>query len=291
MKQKKFSKIYYYVFILLFCIKFSQINATDCSGCQNVDGLRCSPISGSCDTNCKPKYGPSGNCYDCSSIPDYYHIEYSSCVGGCQGTNIVYYTKECTSVAVSDYTYKLGDVYYFSGTIDTNLMECSSNICTCKHYYNKENKDGKAIYTCTNSCSNYHNYHNYGSKECISSCSALFDFEDDEDRICYRKEDCNKFIEETSTDKKCVSVCSLFYNFNSNKCITSYGDTHIYQIDGNNACYASCSDVPGGDYIYEGKSDNKCYKLKPSSDCEFFYTKVNGIKKCAKLNDCVEVSK
>ena len=174
MKQKKFSKIYYYVFILLFCIKFSQINATDCSGCQNVDGLRCSPISGSsCDTNCKPKYGASGECYYCSSTTEYYHIEGSSCVNSCIGTNIIDDTKECTSVAVIDYTYKLGDVYYFSGTIDTNLMECSSNICTCKYYYNKENIEGKAIYTCIDSCSNYHNY---GSKECISSCSAPFDF-------------------------------------------------------------------------------------------------------------------
>ena len=54
-------------------------------------------------------------------------------------------------------------------------------------------------------------------------------------------------------------------------------------------CYSSCLDIPGGLYIYELK-DNSCSTTKPTTNCEYFYIKENGIIKCAELVDCKNIN-
>ena len=148
--------------------------------------------------------------------------------------------------------------------------------------------------TCYSTCPGGKPYHNYGSKECISGCTGTEYIykKDPDDYICYRKEDCN-FIDETdSSNKKCLDLCpSTKYNdYNSKLCFSNcgQGDTEkVYHAENKYVCYSSCSEIPGGEYIYEGISDNTCYKTKPSSGCDVYYKKESGIKKCATMSICV----
>ena len=139
--------------LLLVLICFSQVSiCTDCSGCTTTDGLTCS--GSSCDTSiCKPGYG-FNQCYDCGSSPiEYYTITLvesnNVCQSLCQGDKIIGDTKECSDQTITTYEYQLGDVYFFSGTPDTNkLKQLSGKLYECKSYHIKKIINRKTVYTC-----------------------------------------------------------------------------------------------------------------------------------------------
>ena len=132
-------------------------------------------------------------------------------------------------------------------------------------------------------------YHKYGSKECIS----LSDCSNSENKYidgntCYKKEEC-AFVDSTS----CVSSCSSsqYHAFDDNECLSICpSDKQRYANDGTDnkhVCYHSCADIPGGEYIYEGKNDPICHNTHPTTGCEYYYVKLDGVRKCTTLADCV----
>ena len=145
--------------------------------------------------------------------------------------------------------------------------------------------------TCYESCpdNSGKTYHKYGSKECISSS----DCSNSENKYiggdtCYKKEEC-AFVDSTS----CVSSCSSsqYHAFDDNECLSICpSDKQRYANDGtynNHVCYHSCADIPGGEYIYEGKNDPICHNTHPTTGCEYYYVKLDGVRKCTTLADCV----
>ena len=143
--------------------------------------------------------------------------------------------------------------------------------------------------TCYESCPAGKIYHKYGSKECIS----LSDCSNSENKYidgntCYKKEEC-AFVDSTS----CVSSCSSsqYHAFDDNECLSICpSDKQRYANDGTDnkhVCYHSCADIPGGEYIYEGKNDPICHNTHPTTGCEYYYVKLDGVRKCTTLADCV----
>ena len=188
---------------------------------------------------------------------------------------------------------------YINNGVKTCLKECPSGtyikddskcvpLSDCKFY-----KDNTCYTTCTDVPSDSgttFNLYKYGSKECISSCDGEHLYKDETNNICYRKEDCN-FIDESSSDKKCLSTCGNpnFQVYNTKLCVSSCSaSSKNYYINDRYVCYSSCAEIPDGDYIYEGYNDNQCYQgITGLANCDVFYKKVNGIRKCAKISDCI----
>ena len=124
------------------------------------------------------------------------------------------------------------------------------NLDQCDYYIPGEN-------TCYNSCPEGGSlpdkkYHNYGSKICIDSCSGEYAYEND--KVCYKKEDC-QFIDESTNPKGCLPSCgpTQYHDYNSKSCISQCGDTNPnnkFHAIYDNVCYPSCASIPGN-YIYE----------------------------------------
>ena len=165
MKLRKNYQRIIFIFIILICLEYSKCSI-DCgnSFCTS-DGLSClNAGTNICDPNCKPKYG-SSTCHDCTGISsgDYYTIgQDGTClIDQCIGDKIVEKAndKECTSQIVnpSGSLYQVGELgEYYTIIVDTtNLHDCTSNICTCKHYYFIESIYGKKKYTCFSNLDDY----------------------------------------------------------------------------------------------------------------------------------------
>ena len=82
-----------------------------------------------------------------------------------------------------------------SGTYDNNHNKCVRPD-ECDFYDSTEADGAKKCYdSCKTRTGTANVYHNYGSKKCISGCTEgpyLYEYE--EDKICYKKEDC-KYVE------------------------------------------------------------------------------------------------
>ena len=152
--------------------------------------------------------------------------------------------------------------------------------------------------TCYNPCPSGNLYHNYGSKMCISGCSGDYVYKKAGDSYtCYKKEDCN-FVDETDSDNKiCLDSCDppKYNDYNSKLCFENCGDgdsDKIYHANNKYLCYSSCSEIPGGDFIYEGFIDDSndekiCYNSRPNN-CDVYFKKQNGVRKCTTISFCVE---
>ena len=182
--------------------------------------------------------------------------------------------------------------------LGSNKYACVSRE-ECDYYANDDHK-------CYSLCSNHDskNHHNYGSFECIEGCK-IGEYKYENDNICYRKTDCN-FVDEHSSPYKCLvssSYCDhstryKYHDYNSKLCIDECGknnEKYIFIANGGNICYSSCAEIPGY-YRYEkidetGVSVKTCYQTKPTSNCEVYYQKADGVFKCINKNDCINILK
>ena len=139
-------------------------------------------------------------------------------------------------------------------------------------------------------------YHNKGSKECIAVCTGdyIYQAEIGGEKTCFRKEDCN-FVERTGSSNNCLTSCSSprqYHNCDDNECLASCdggSNTKKYHADNDYICYESCSDIPAGDYIYEGFTDYTCYKEGSSfTGCDYYYKKLDNVRKCITINNCID---
>ena len=166
----------------------------------------------------------------------------------------------------------------------------------CDYYSNVPNL--KCYTTCLDH--NSYNFHNYESKECISGCTEG-EYKYANNYICYRKIECNFIDTSTSPYYTCIlsdscdisSQVNTFHDIDSKLCINKCGldnEINIYYADDGDTCYSSCSEIPNN-YIYEQIGDDnspkKCYKLKPTSDCDVYYQKVDLVKKCSTKYNCI----
>ena len=189
------------------------------------------------------------------------HDDIIRCTSTCIGTEkLSNDDKECVDDCGTDKIYISNGVqrcisqcpsgFYEKDNICVNLGECD--------YYDPDSK--KCYDSCNKIRDNANNiikpYHNLGSKECINTCltSGEYKYKNENDKICYKKEDC-KFIDESEdAQNQCLISCpsTKFYNYDSNICINNCGSSsYIYHPINSNICYPSCSAIPGGSYIYQ----------------------------------------
>ena len=213
------------------------------------------------------------------------------CVNNCKDNNVD-----------SDYNLE----YIYNG-VRKCLKQCINE------YYIKEYSSGKSACVPREECDYYSNdnhkcystcptnkYHNYGSFECIAGCTEG-EYKYANNYICYRKIECNFIDTSTSPYYTCIlsdscdisSQVNTFHDIDSKLCINKCGldnEINIYYADDGDTCYSSCSEIPNN-YIYEQIGDDnspkKCYKLKPTSDCDVYYQKVDLVKKCSTKYNCI----
>ena len=181
--------------------------------------------------------------------------------------------------------------YYYEDTSDNNRQHCIGNCgsspfpSTLKHYL-------KGSKQCVGSCTTLSkNYYDPDTNECLDTCkgNSNYGFQIDIDTS-------------NPAPLACLSSCTgmkSYYNYDSNICLSFCGEDNSnkkYHAEDGNECYSSCAEIPDGEYIYEGYPDNDgvitCQKAKPTcSSGEYFYTKLNGVKKCTSRNDCLESNK
>ena len=134
-------------------------------------------------------------------------------------------------------------------------------------------------------------YHNYGDKECINGCTGEYLYKNETYKICYKKEQCTFIDISTPTNYLCYhDSCpgGKYHNFDSKICVDSCtGDRPSYAI-GINTCYASCKDIPSGNYIYE--YNNICYTTREGITCDYYYKKIDGVLKCATATNCNDMN-
>ena len=206
------------------------------------------------------------------------------CVDSCSSPNNLQYEdngiKKCVQNCPSGLKIKQYDTFSACVTVDE-----------CKFY--------EGIY-CKDSCTGTNLLNNYGSKECISSCTGDFVYrKDPDDNTCYKRENCNFYDDSDSNNKKCLDTCNTYHDYNSKKCISHCGLDGVNKLyyagegDYKNICFSSCLKIPSRDYIYEEQDVNthnyrKCFKEKPTDDCEKYYLKINGVRKCSTQQNCID---
>ena len=252
--------------ILIVCLVY--VNDTNICGSDycKTDGLVCQNQDGQeCSSNCKPKYGDIGECYDCSiaSISNFYKIESGSCsdLETCSG-RIIDSSKECiTESSITINLFHINKVYYKKCPDYT--IQISSNECKCAYKYYIDSSD---IYHClspTENCpSSIYHYYDYETGKCLGSCEPP------------------KYIKIEGDQKRCHSSCigDEFYYENTDPdsvSCTDYCDKFIY-IDNDNKkhCLNSCPDSQ-----YKEKN-NYCV---PLAQCQFYDEDINHC-----LNSCAE---
>lgn len=75
--------------------------------------------------------------------------------------------------------------------------------------------DKKCYGSCKDRTGTTNNHHKYGKKECISECTGEYKYKIEEDKICYKKEDC-KFIIDDISNYECLLACppGKYYDYN-----------------------------------------------------------------------------
>ena len=175
--------------------------------------------SGECIANCPKNFYKSENGYtcieDCNSITDYIYLTSS---GEC--------VKDCA----------LGENYI--GINDKCLKKCEND-----GYFEILKKTTYNIYKCVTDCENTsgNNYHVNGTKECISSCGKLYEYEN----VCYQN---------------CLGIEGHSYSLNQTTndedkytCKESCGDNKYY--GNNHICIDSCNELP---FNKTANHDNSC---------------------------------
>ena len=158
----------------LFLYLFLSINCQDpCDGNNCItNGLTCSNNGDNiCNDECRPKYGDNTKCYLCPSADGNYYIDGNDiCQSGCTGDNIIDFSKECTSVSITNLFFKMGNVYYKKCPLYSKST--STNECKCENKYYIEVVSSRKIYHClspTDICPDGKKNYDYGINECYTS--------------------------------------------------------------------------------------------------------------------------
>ena len=205
------------------------------------------------------------------------------CVDSCSDSPITGYKYEFTENNVKKCVKSCPSGTYKKENSATQKYECLT-LDQCNFY------KGDQCYDSCTEVSGFAHY-KYGDKECISSCPSGYEYQaSSPDIACYRKEDCN-FVDNSNG---CLSSCTGKYDYNSKICATECGtggSIKKFRASDKNICYDSCSEIPGGEYIYEEVDNNNahtlCYKQASDTTCEAFYKKINGIRKCTTKAVCI----
>ncbi len=152
---------------------------------------------------------------------------------------------------------------------------------------------------CENSCTDFKkHFYNPNNNECLDTCKGLPNLE---------------FVNQitsSSPSNPCKKQCddpddnsdvNVYYDFDSNICITKCGENnpkYIYHTTSGKMCYPSCTDIPGGSYVYESSETETdgskiCYDSKPTGNtCNYYYMKKDGTLECLgdTPNKCKEIN-
>ena len=173
------------------------------------------------------------------------------------------------------------------------VEKCTDSV---DHYFIKGQKN------CENSCTIFEkHFFNPNTNECLDNCKGLTNLEfankittATQPEPC--KQQCDDPLDTTDTN--------IFYDFDSNICITKCGlnnENYIYHTNLGNAkdniCYPSCKEIQGNVYKYEivdpNDSDLKvCLTGKPATGCDYFYKKKDGTLKClanTQVQECLDI--
>lgn len=292
-------------FILIICIdSIFYINCQiECSSDNCIsDGFSCTnkDTINICNPNCKPKFGDTANCYDCSAVTsDYYYINNDSppaCSAGCpDGTvKIIDETKECTPASVTG-LYLLGDFYYRNNCPENSISIGSSNECKCQNYYYIEEISGKKKYHCLASnqlpADSDYSYYNYLTKEFVNSqcpvgkekmkiemingraitrCSDKcigeeFERKEGDPEKIYCVDSCegaSQKIYIEGTIKKCLDNCpDPEAPYEKGRYCVNVDECNFYK---GHKCLDSCKNEENG-YIYHKINDKECINECPDS--------------------------
>ena len=256
------------------------------------------------------KYVCTGNICKCKT---YYYIETIfgkkkyTCIASLSGlssTNYKYYNYHTGQLFQTDcpsgFEMKKTDA-------SSGFTRCSNACIGSEKIKQVQNNDNNLIeYYCVDDCSNespyiYEYTDNNGNKKCLENCpSGTYKLNNNK---CVTLDQCQFFKGDT-----CYISCTNvppedstsynYHNYGSKECIPSCTGINIYtkdtiSSDTDKICYSSCLEIPGGEYIYEVFSSPTyiCYTSTPSSNCDFYYKKNDGIRKCTTKSDCVANNK
>ena len=153
--------------------------------------------------------------------------------------------------------------------------------------------------SCLSECdqnSNY-KYHKYGSNECLETC-PLEEYKYEREFICYKIDDC-PFVSEANSQKECLLACAditHYHEHDSKFCLEQCSTNNRYHAENQYVCYSSCIDIPG-DYKYEEMDEEQnsndqnpkiCYHERPTSSCEAYIKKSDGVMKCMSKSTCID---
>ena len=235
------------IYIFIFFVCFLYVNCDDCDSTYCItDGFTCRDKGEgfTCDSKCKPKYGDTTNCYDCSAISTtFYKITDSGGTPTCSGENscllsIIEASKECTESTNINNLFHIGNVYYKECPDYT--IKISSNECKCAYKFYIDGTTG--LYHClspTEKCPSPF-YYEYETGKCIDNCNSLTGsniYEKNEgDQIrCHTSCIGDEFYYEEAGSITCTDYCDkLIYFDTSNKKCCSDSCPDNYKKKNNN---------------------------------------------------------
>jgi len=207
-------------------------------------------------------------------------------------------TKQCWTKFPSGYFIKN---YAASLPIKNELIE------KCENYYYIDDS-GRKI--CVDDCKTQVGLYFFkGNQKCETDClKFLKNYYDPENHECLdtcKGREVNKFQnrvpDNPSNALPCLNKCNSpsYYDSDSNICLSFCGNGdpkkrfHTNKGDDDDyICYASCVLIPGGQYIYEynDRYDFSCYDdPEQITGCTYYYTKLDGTKKCTTLANCINI--
>ena len=255
-------------------LNYKYLTGSECSNKCEENYYKLEGTEGASFKKCFPD---PGSCLESGTGNVYYNEETKTCWTSVTSTFMENYFVE----SKTDNIYKLVNKcpkFYFVKTADNSYKYCTS---ACKIDNELEKFFISGEQKCEDDCINFHKYyHDPSNNECLDTCKGRTGYG-------YQEDYTNT---PASPTKACLSECSGYHNFDSNICLAHCGDdgsNKIYHANGENICYASCSVIPGGQYIYE--KDFVCYTSAPTdpNTCDNYYINTNGIKQCTTKQDCI----
>jgi len=167
-----------YIFIFFVCLIYTDCQLNCDSDCI-TDGFTCQDRGGgfTCNSNCKPKYGDTTKCYDCSSSisNDFYKITINEGIESCSGENscqngFIESSKECIESTNINNLFHIGNVYYKE--CPDNTIKISSNECKCAYKFYIEVNGLNHCLSPTENCPPGYEFYDYETGECISNCDT-----------------------------------------------------------------------------------------------------------------------
>ena len=185
------------------------------------------------------------------------------------------------------------------------IIRCSDS-CLVNEYYKRYDNGDIIEESCLDKCvitnpdGFKYIYVDNGIKKCLKACPEGTYEKDKTDNgesyiLCLSLDQCN-FYEGNKCYDQCPdgtngSPLKQYHNYGNKLCIPSCVTPNKFHANDGYICYPSCKDIQNGNYIYEYASDDICYASKPGMNCDNYYIKANGIKKCSDLNTCITLNK